>query len=101
MAVSDKKVYVPHLKIVVEPREYRGKKLPMQGPYYFDLTAKSIPQGNYLKKYSWRELREEISILPGKRSIAEAFDYSIKDAKQNLKRKFYSSDLTDFTSGVI
>ncbi|MFT4326408.1 MAG: helicase HerA-like domain-containing protein [Candidatus Woesearchaeota archaeon] len=98
ISLTESTTYVPHLRIVIEPKEYRTVKPPLKGPYLFDLTHKSIPQGNYLANRSWKTQIPKVSVLKAKRSIKEAFQYSIADAKQNLKCKYYHSDLTGLIS---
>ena len=92
--ISTRQIYVPHIKIVIEPKSYRGVKLPLQGPFVFDLTHKTILEGNYLKGLNWSQAKPKgIIVISPKRSINDAIYYSVSSAKQNLKRKFYSSDL--------
>lgn len=94
-AISEQEKYAPHLKIVIEPQKEKGLKLPMKGPFVFDLTAKMIPIGNYLKNVAWGTPKKNIKILPPKRSVKQAFNYAIKQARTELKTKYYESTIIE------
>ncbi|PIN69550.1 hypothetical protein COV93_05025, partial [Candidatus Woesearchaeota archaeon CG11_big_fil_rev_8_21_14_0_20_43_8] len=62
--------YVPHLRIVIEPKPIRHLALQMQGPFVFDLTGKVFPVGNYLKQISWSTYVDgSITIAKHRRNI--------------------------------
>jgi hypothetical protein len=96
--VSEDKVLVPNLKIVVEPREFRGVKLDLEGPFVFDLTSKTMPVGNPFKGLSFRQEFDDIKVLPIKRNIKETIESAIQDAKNKLARPIYKSGITGFAS---
>ncbi len=99
LAISESKIFVPHLRIVIEPEKKRGLTLDLQGPYVFDLTTKLIPVDNYLKQISFRQYTpQDIQIRRPTASLRFAFDYAIKDAKENLRRNYYKSTLLNIVS---
>jgi len=99
LAISESKVFVPHLRIVIEPNKKRGLNLELEGPYVFDLTANVIPVDNYLKQISFRQYTpQDIQITRPTASLRFAFDYAIKDAKENLRRNYYKSTLLNIAS---
>jgi len=99
LAISESKVFVPHLRIVIEPNKKRGLNLELEGPYVFDLTANVIPVDNYLKQISFRQYTQgDIQIKKPTASLKFAFDYAIKDAKDNLRTNYYKSTLLNIVS---
>lgn len=99
LAISESKVFVPHLRIVIEPEKKRGLNLEFQGAYIFDLTTKVIPVDNYLKQISFRQYTlGDIQIKRPTASLRFAFDYAIRDAKENLRRNYFKSTLLNIIS---
>lgn len=95
VALSDGARYAPHLKLVVEPERRKGLPLELQGPFVFDLTAKLIPIGNYLKHYTWRQtVPRELQLVPATRSLQKAFDHAVREARRELTMQYYASTLT-------
>jgi len=94
IAVSSSKSFTPHLKIVVESSPYKSVTFPLQGPYYFDLTSKAIPVGNYLAGIQWRQLASnDVTVVTPTRSIVRAFEYAVRDAQQKLRTPLFESTL--------
>ncbi len=90
-------VFKPHLKIVVEPKKTIDISARIQGPYLFDLSSKSIPEGNYLRGISWRTIiPKDVIVEKNNFSIRAAFDYAYRDAKANLRTAYYSSTISDY-----
>ncbi len=99
LAKTQTKKYTPHIKITIDTKPYKNKKLPLQGPYTFDLTTKAIPEGNYITKRTWSQfIPEDIEIEKPKTSIKQTYTYAIKDAKQSLKTNFYESKIINEAS---
>ena len=97
ISLSSENEFIPHLKIVVEPKEIENIELSMKGPYIFDLTSRIIPIHNYLKNLNWSVyVPKGIRVERPKRSIKDAFRYSISDSRQKLKTRYYKSTLKDF-----
>lgn len=91
--------YVPHLKIVVEQTGVDGVELPLQGPWVFDLTARLIPIGNYLKEYTWSQyLPEGFTIEEPRRGVTNAFEYALREARRGLRTMYFSSTITNAQS---
>jgi hypothetical protein len=84
--------YIPYLKIVVGARPYRDIEMPLQGPFLFDLTAKSIPIGNFLRHVTFRQLiHKDISIAQPKASIVDSVEYALREAKAGLSATLFES----------
>jgi hypothetical protein len=91
--------YVPHLRIVITPKEINGIEFDMQGPYIFDLTSKMIPLGNYLSHVTWSTIvNPNVKIKKAKMSIQKAFDYAVYDACSKLKKRYYTSSIIKYAS---
>lgn len=99
VALSQHREYVPHLKIVVEPKPVKDITFSFQGPYVFDLTTRIIPIGNFVKHYNWSVfVSDDIVVAKHKISIEKMFNYTLKDAKDNIKGKFFQSTILNFIS---
>lgn len=97
VALTQQESMIPHLRIVVEPKKLRGLEFDLQGPFLFDLTARLIPLSNYLKHVTWsHQISDSIEVEKPKRSIKQAVNYALREAKHDLKTKYYSSTILSF-----
>ena len=99
VAISDAKQFTPHLRIIIEPKEVDGMKMPTQGPYVYDLTSKLIPIDNYLREMQFRTfIEDDVAIEKPTISISEAIKYTLNDAKHKLKTPYYNSKILKTSS---
>jgi len=99
IAVSTATHYTPHLRIVFEARPFHGITYDLLGPWYFDLTSKLIPVGNYLSHLSFRQFSaEDLTIDRPTRSIKQTLAYALSEAQSQLRQTYFQSTLIPFTS---
>lgn len=97
MALSEEKIFQPHLRIVVEPKNVIGLELENKGPYLFDLNAKLITLDNYFKQFTWSTyVHKDIDVEKHTSNIKRSFDYAIKEAKESLKTNYYKSTILKY-----
>ena len=98
-AATTQKELTPHLKLVIEAKPYKKNRLPLQGPWIFDLTSKSIPTDNYLANTTFRTMiPQDITIESPTRSVMQAIRYAQQEAKRDLKTTFYESTIINVVS---
>jgi len=96
ISMQEADIYLPHLRIVIEPKKKYLVDMPLQGPYVFDLTSRIIPIGNYLKNMHFRSfMHSDVTIIKPKASIEKSIQYAVRDAMTNLTKRFYYSKLTE------
>lgn len=99
VALVEKTEFVAHLRVVVEPKNVKQLDFDLQGPFVFDLTSRLIPLTNYLKNISWSyQVPDDVVIAKPKRSVKQAVNYAIREAKANLKTPYYSSTVVSLNS---
>ena len=96
--ISEAKEYVPHLKIVIMPKQVEGLEIGSKS-YNFDLTLRIIPLSKYLTKKNWSQyIPRDAVIAKPKVSIKGIIRYAVQDALPRFKTRYYQSRLMPFNS---
>lgn len=91
--------YHPYLKIVVEPKAFKGQVPALQGPWVFDLQSKLIHESNHLKNRTWMTVLPKTIQIPRTRiALPKCFRYTTSMAKNAIRTTYYLSTIDKFTS---